>query len=120
VRTIGSFLLTLVLRMTGIPVLRSKAPIAVAGTGSLRKGEDEGSIPHPVNNSNPKSPRKIPTSSGNVLDPEELKSKIRAEELETLEHNVKAAVEHNKPGATKRPVEFVKRSTASASLRIAM
>ncbi|MFZ2086853.1 MAG: hypothetical protein WAU92_20365 [Candidatus Sulfotelmatobacter sp.] len=27
---------------------------------------------------------------------EELKSKIRAEELETLEHRVMAAVEHNK------------------------
>jgi hypothetical protein len=45
----------------------------------------------------------------------------RHEELETLEHNVKAAVEHNKLGTTKRPVEFIKRSTASASsLQIAM
>jgi DNA-binding NarL/FixJ family response regulator len=51
---------------------------------------------------------------------EELKSKIRAEELETLERNVKAAVEHNQLGTTKRTVEFIKRSTASASLRIAM
>ena len=51
---------------------------------------------------------------------EELKSKMRAEELETLEHSVMAAVEHNKRSTTKRPVEFIKRSTASASLRIAM
>jgi hypothetical protein len=67
-------------------------------------------------------PRKTPTSSGNLLRvlTEELKSKIRAEELEALEHNVKAAVEHNKPGTTKQPVEFIKRSTGSASLRIAV
>jgi hypothetical protein len=51
---------------------------------------------------------------------EELKSKMRAEEVETLEHSVMAAVEHNKRLTTKRPVEFIKRSTASASLRIAM
>ena len=51
---------------------------------------------------------------------EELKSKIRAEELETLEHRVMAVVEHNGRSTTKRPVEFNKRSTASASLRIAM
>jgi hypothetical protein len=51
---------------------------------------------------------------------EELKSKIRAEELDALERNVKAAVEHNKLETTKRPVEFIKRSTGSASLRIAV
>jgi hypothetical protein len=31
-----------------------------------------------------------------------------------------AAVEPNKRSTTKRPVEFIKRSTASRSLRIAM
>ena len=51
---------------------------------------------------------------------EELKSKIRAEELETLEHSITAAVERNKLLTTKRPVEFIKRSTASASLRVAI
>jgi hypothetical protein len=51
---------------------------------------------------------------------EELKSKIRAEELETLENGVMAIIEYNKQLTTKRPVEFIKRSTASASLRIAM
>jgi hypothetical protein len=51
---------------------------------------------------------------------EELKSKIRAEELETLEHRVMAVVEHNRRSTSKRSVEFIKRSTASASLRIAM
>jgi len=51
---------------------------------------------------------------------EELKSKLRPDELETLEHSVIAAVEHNKRLTSKRPVEFIKRSTASASLRIAM
>ncbi|MFZ0201086.1 MAG: LuxR C-terminal-related transcriptional regulator [Candidatus Sulfotelmatobacter sp.] len=51
---------------------------------------------------------------------EELKSKIRADELETLEHRVMAVVEHNRRSTAKRPVEFIKRSTASASLRIAM
>ncbi len=51
---------------------------------------------------------------------EELKSKIRVEELETLEHRVMTAIEHNRRSTAKRPVEFIKRSTASASLRIAM
>ena len=51
---------------------------------------------------------------------EKLKSKMRAEELETLEHSVRAAVEHNKRLTTKQPVEFIKRSTASASLRVAI
>ena len=51
---------------------------------------------------------------------EELKSKIRAEELATLEHSVMAVVEHNRRSTSKRSVEFIKRSTASASLRIAM
>ncbi len=51
---------------------------------------------------------------------EELKSKMRSEELETLEHSIKAAVERNQLLTTKRPVEFIKRSTASPSLRIAM
>ena len=51
---------------------------------------------------------------------EELKSKMGSEELETLEHSIKAAVERNQLLTTKRPVEFIKRSTASASLRIAM
>ena len=51
---------------------------------------------------------------------EELKSKMKAEELETLEHSVMAAVEHNKRLTTKQPVEFIKRSTASASLRVAI
>jgi len=51
---------------------------------------------------------------------EELKSKMRAEELESVEHNVMAAVEHNKRLTTKRPVEFIKRSTASESLRVAI
>jgi DNA-binding CsgD family transcriptional regulator len=51
---------------------------------------------------------------------EELKSKIRAEELETLEHTVMSVVEKNKLLTPKRPVEFIKRSTASVSLRIAM
>jgi hypothetical protein len=51
---------------------------------------------------------------------EKLKSKIRAEELETLEHSVMAAVEHNKRLNKKRPVEFIKRSAASASLRVAI
>ena len=45
---------------------------------------------------------------------------MRAEELETPERSVMAAVEHNKLLTTKRPVEFIKRSTASASLRIAL
>jgi two-component system, NarL family, nitrate/nitrite response regulator NarL len=51
---------------------------------------------------------------------EELKSKMRAEELETVEHSVVAAVEHNKRQNTKRPVEFIKRSTTSESLRVAL
>ena len=51
---------------------------------------------------------------------EELKSKMGSEELETLEHSIKAAVERNQLLTTKRPVEFIKRSTASPSLRIAM
>ena len=51
---------------------------------------------------------------------DELKSKIRAEELETLEHSVMAVVEHNRRSTSKRPVEFNTRSTASRSLRIAM
>ena len=50
----------------------------------------------------------------------ELKSQMRADELETLEHRIIAAVEHNKPLAIKRPLEFIKRSSASASLRMAM
>ena len=45
---------------------------------------------------------------------------MRAEQLETLEHSVMAAVEHNKRLTTKQPVEFIKRSTASASLRVAI
>jgi hypothetical protein len=45
----------------------------------------------------------------------ETKIQLRAEELETLERSVMAAVEHNKLLTTKRPVEFIKRSTASAS-----
>jgi hypothetical protein len=51
---------------------------------------------------------------------EELKSKMRSEELETLEHSIMAAVERNKLLTIKRPSEFIKRSTASACLRIAM
>jgi hypothetical protein len=51
---------------------------------------------------------------------EELKSKMRSEELETLEHSIMAAVQRNKLLTMKRPSEFIKRSTASASLRIAM
>ena len=51
---------------------------------------------------------------------EELRSELRAEELETLEHSVMIVVEHNKQLTAKRPVEFIKRSAASASLRIAM
>jgi len=51
---------------------------------------------------------------------EKLKSQMSSEELETLEHSVMAAVEHNKRLTAKRPVEFIKRSTASRSLRIAM
>jgi hypothetical protein len=35
-----------------------------------------------------------------------------------LEHNVKAAVEHNKLGTTKQPMEFIERSTGSASLSL--
>ena len=37
-----------------------------------------------------------------------------------MEHSIKAAVERNQLLTTKRPVEFIKRSTASPSLRIAM
>ena len=48
---------------------------------------------------------------------EELKSKMRSEELQTLEHSVMSAVEHNKRLTAKRPVEFIKRSTTSPSLR---
>jgi hypothetical protein len=48
---------------------------------------------------------------------EELKSKIGVEELETLEHSVMAVVEQNKLLTPKRPMEFIKRSTASVSLR---
>jgi DNA-binding CsgD family transcriptional regulator len=51
---------------------------------------------------------------------EELKSQMRSEELETLEHSIIAAVERNQLLTTKRPSEFIKRSTASAALRIAM
>jgi two-component system, NarL family, nitrate/nitrite response regulator NarL len=51
---------------------------------------------------------------------EQLKSKMQAEELEALEHSVKAAVAHNKLVTSKQPVEFIKRSTASASLRVAI
>ena len=49
---------------------------------------------------------------------EELKSNMRSEELETLEQSIKAAVERNKQLTIKRPVAFIKRSTAAASLRI--
>jgi hypothetical protein len=55
-----------------------------------------------------------------TLITEELKSKMRSEELETLEHSVMAAVERNQLLTTKRPAEFIKQRTASASLRIAM
>ena len=48
---------------------------------------------------------------------EELKSKMRSEELQTLEHSVMSAVESNKRLTTRRPVEFIKRSTTSPSLR---
>jgi two-component system nitrate/nitrite response regulator NarL len=51
---------------------------------------------------------------------EELKSTMKSEEWETLEHRIAAAVERNKLLTIKRPVEFIKRSTASASLRRAM
>jgi len=51
---------------------------------------------------------------------EELKSKMRSEELQTLEHSIKAAVGTNKWLTSKRPAEFIKRSTTSASLRRAM
>jgi len=51
---------------------------------------------------------------------EELKSKMRSEELQTLEHSIKAAVESNKMLTNRRPLEFIRRSTTSASLRIAM
>jgi hypothetical protein len=51
---------------------------------------------------------------------EELESKMRSDELERLENSIRAAVERNKPLTTARPVEFIKRSTASASLKIAM
>jgi hypothetical protein len=51
---------------------------------------------------------------------EELKSKMRSEELQSLEHSITAAVEHNMLLTTKHPVEFIKRSTVSSSLKIAM
>jgi DNA-binding NarL/FixJ family response regulator len=51
---------------------------------------------------------------------QELRSGMRSEELETLELSITAAVEHNKLLTMKTPSEFIKRSTASASLRIAM
>jgi two-component system nitrate/nitrite response regulator NarL len=51
---------------------------------------------------------------------EQLKSKMRSGELEALEHSITAAVECNKLLTIQRPVEFIKRSTASASLSIAM
>ncbi len=35
-------------------------------------------------------------------------------------HSIKAAIERNELFTTKRPVEFIKRNTASPSLRIAM
>ena len=46
---------------------------------------------------------------------EDLKSKMKSEELESLEHNITAAVERNKLLTIKRSSEFIKRSTASAS-----
>ena len=51
---------------------------------------------------------------------EELKSNMRSEELETLEHSIAAAVERNKLLTIKRPTEFIKRSTTSSPLRIAI
>ena len=51
---------------------------------------------------------------------EELRSKMRSEDLATLEHSITDAVERNKQLTTKRPAEFIKRSTAPASLRIAI
>ena len=51
---------------------------------------------------------------------EELRSKMKSEELESLEHSIMAAVERNKLLTITRPVELIKRSTASASLKIAI
>jgi len=51
---------------------------------------------------------------------EELKSSMASEELETVERSIAAAVERNKLLTSKRPSEFIKRSTASASLRVAI
>jgi hypothetical protein len=51
---------------------------------------------------------------------EDLKSKMKSEELEGLEHNITAAIERNQLLTIKRSSEFIKRSTASASLKIAM
>jgi hypothetical protein len=51
---------------------------------------------------------------------EDLKSKMKSEELESLEHNITAAIERNQLLTIKRSSEFIKRSTASPSLKIAM
>ena len=49
-----------------------------------------------------------------------LRSKMRSEELETVERSITAAVERNKLLTTKRPSEFIKQCNASSPLRIAM
>jgi hypothetical protein len=51
---------------------------------------------------------------------EDLKSKLKSEELESLEHSITAAVERNKLLTTRHPMEFIKRSTNSAPLNGAM
>ena len=45
---------------------------------------------------------------------------MKAEEFETLERSITAAVERNNLQTIKRPAEFIKRSMASASLRVAI
>jgi DNA-binding NarL/FixJ family response regulator len=51
---------------------------------------------------------------------EELRSTMPAEEFQTLEHSIAAAIDRNQLQRIKTPEEFIKRSMASASLKIAV
>ncbi len=51
---------------------------------------------------------------------ETLKSSVKPDELEALEHSVAAAVKNNKLLSSRRPVEFIKRGANSSPLPIAI
>jgi hypothetical protein len=51
---------------------------------------------------------------------EQLRTTVRTEELEAVEENVANAVNNNKLLKSQRPVEFIKRKTEPASLKLAI